>query len=76
MYAIYFRNNICVKCGKENSIKTIDSNNTPISAESGGVIKRAICNVCSANYILQWNNSVFYPVDKNNINKFVDNFNN
>ena len=76
MYAIYFTDNICVVCGCKNTIKTLDSRNIPIPSDCAEDIRRVVCSKCGAEYILQWNGDIFYPIDKNCIEEFTQKFNN
>ena len=76
MYPIYFTDNICVKCGRINTIKTLDVGGNPISNKSNKDIRQAVCNLCGAEYILNWNGDSFYPIDKRYVDNFVENFNN
>ena len=76
MYPIYFKDNTCVKCGTKN-IVALDTNNNIVVDESYKDIRKAICINCKAKYIFKWDSEEeHYPVDRLNIERFKEKFNN
>ena len=77
MFPIYFKDNICVKCGASNSLRILDANDNIILDKDKKDIRSSVCQSCNTEYLLEWENGTFYPIDKsNNIIKFIQNFNN
>ena len=74
MYAIYFKDMTCVKCG--GKINKLDVNGNFIYNEADNDIRTVRCIRCGAEYMLQWDSeNDSHPISRENIELFKRNFN-